>query len=116
MIVTCLDLGGMSAGAVHKDRVATLGSHAVAYSSVTPYPGEARSLRSRKNSPPVEIEREVDDLDRAISFALSENRFASVREPSQLTRLAPSSMGPACSVRCTERGSDARVPPTAGDA
>jgi hypothetical protein len=80
MIVAYLDLKGMSARAIHTDLVATLRSNAVACSSVARYLREARCLPSREEAPAVEIEREVDDADRAILFALGENPFASVRQ------------------------------------
>jgi hypothetical protein len=87
MIVAYLDLKQISARAIHTDLVATLGSNAVAYSSVTRYLREARCLPSREEAPPVEIGREVDDADRDILFALGENPFASVRQLSRLTSL-----------------------------
>jgi hypothetical protein len=92
MTVACLDLKGMSARAIHTDLVATLGSNAVAYSSVTRYLREARCLPSREEASPVEIEMEVDDADRAILFALSENPFVSVRQLSRLTTLPPTTV------------------------
>jgi hypothetical protein len=92
MIVAYLDLKGMSARAIQENLGATLGANAVAYSSVMHYLREARCLRSRSDPPPVEIEREVDDADRVISFTLSRNPFASVRRLSRLTSLLPTTV------------------------
>jgi hypothetical protein len=92
MIVAYLDLKGISARTIHTDLVATLWSNAVAYSSVTRHLREARRLPFRTEAPPIEIERMVDDADRAILFALGENPFASMRQLSRLTSLPPTTV------------------------
>jgi hypothetical protein len=66
--------------AIPEDLVATLAANAVAHGSMTLYLREARRLRSREEASPVGIEGEVDDANWALSFALSENPFAFVRQ------------------------------------
>jgi hypothetical protein len=92
MIVAYLALKGMPACAIHQDLVAALGCNAVTYSSVTRYLPEARCLRSHEDTPPVEIERAIDDADQAILLALDENPFASMRQLPQLTHLPSSTI------------------------
>jgi hypothetical protein len=69
------------------DIVATLGSEAVSYSSVTRYLREAQFLPSKPEPHPADVQRDLDDSDQAILAALKDNPFASVWHLSRLTHL-----------------------------
>jgi hypothetical protein len=84
-IVSYLSLEGMSACEIHDDIVATLGSDAVPYNSVTRYLREARFPPSKPELHPADVQRDHDDSDQAILAALEESPFASVRQLSRLT-------------------------------
>jgi hypothetical protein len=86
-IVADLLLKWMSAREIHDDIVATLGSDAVSYSSVTRYLREARFPLSKLESHPADVQKDLDDLDQAILAALEDIPFASVRQFSQLVHL-----------------------------
>jgi hypothetical protein len=77
-IVACPSLKGMPAREIHGDLVATLGSDAVSYSSVTRYLREARFPLPKPQSHPADIQRDLDDSDQDILAALEDNPFTSV--------------------------------------
>jgi hypothetical protein len=72
---------------IHDDIVATLGPDAVSYSSVTRYLREARFPTSKPEPYPTDVQRDLDDSDRAILAALEDRPFASVRQLSRLAHL-----------------------------
>jgi hypothetical protein len=84
-IVTYRSLKGMSAHEIHDDIVAVLGPDAVSYSSVTRHLRQERVPPSKPEPHPADVQRDLDDSDRAILAALEDSLFASVR---QLSRLA----------------------------
>jgi hypothetical protein len=86
-IVASLSLKGMSARETHDDIVATIGSDAVSYSSVTRYLRETRFPPSKPESHLADVQRDLDDLDQAILAALEDSAFAAVRQLSQLIHL-----------------------------
>jgi hypothetical protein len=86
-IVAHLPLEGMSAREIHDNIVATLGTYAVSYSSVTRYLHEARFSPSKPQPHPADVQRDLDDSDQAILAALEDSPFASVRQLSRLTHL-----------------------------
>jgi hypothetical protein len=86
-IIAHLSLKGMSAHEIHDDIVATLGSDAVPYNSVTRYLCEARFPPSKPKPHPADVQRDLDDLDQAILVALEDGQFASVQQLSRLTHL-----------------------------
>jgi hypothetical protein len=65
-IVIHLSLEGMPAREIHDDIIATLGPDAVSYSSVTHYLRETRFLHSKSEPLPADVQRDLDDSDRAI--------------------------------------------------
>jgi hypothetical protein len=78
-IATYLSLKWMSAREIHDDIVAAFGPDAVSYSSVTRYLREVRFPPSKTEHHPADIQRDLDDSDQAISAALEDGPFASVR-------------------------------------
>jgi hypothetical protein len=91
-IVAYLSLKGMSAREIYGDIVATLGPNAVSYSLVTHYLREARFPPSKPEPHPTDVQRDLDDPDRAILAVLEDNPFASVRQLSRLTHLPPTTV------------------------
>jgi hypothetical protein len=99
-------------------------------SSVTRYLREAQFFPSKPH--PADVQRNLDDSDRAVLAALENSPFASVRQLSRLThpfddRLSPSypiigicgaspSMGATCSVRCGQARESQYVPATIANA
>jgi hypothetical protein len=77
----------MSAREIHDDILATLGSDAVSYSSVTRCFREARFPPSKSESHPADVQSDLDDSDQAILSAFEDSPFASVRHLSRLTHL-----------------------------
>jgi hypothetical protein len=67
--------------------VATLGSDAVSYSSVTRYRREGRFPPSKPEPHRADVQRDLDDSDQAILAALEDSPFASVWQLSRLTHL-----------------------------
>jgi hypothetical protein len=86
-IVAYLSLKEMSARGIHDHIVATLGSDAVSYSSVTRYLCETRFPPSKSEIHPADIQKDLDDSDQAILAALEDSPFASVWQLSRLTHL-----------------------------
>jgi hypothetical protein len=86
-IVVYLSLKGIQAREIHDDIVATLGPDAASYSSVYRYLRGARFPPSKPETHPADVQRDLDDSDQAISAALEDNPFASVRQLSRLTHL-----------------------------
>jgi hypothetical protein len=138
-IVAYLSLKEMSARDIHDDIAATLGSDAVLYSSIQLPAIFARHnfflLPSKPEHHPADVQRDLDNSDRAILAALEESPFASVQQLSRLThlpsttlyRLPPSYpiagicgasplMGATCSVRCTKGRESQSVPATIANA
>jgi hypothetical protein len=70
----------MSTREVHDDIVAILGPDAVSCSSVTSYLREARFPPSKPEPHLADIQRNLGDSDQAISTALEDGLFASVRQ------------------------------------
>jgi hypothetical protein len=85
--VAYLSLKRMLAREIHDDIVATLGPDALSYSSVTGYLREARFPPSKPEPHPADVQKDLDDSDQAISAALEDSQFASVRQLSRLTHL-----------------------------
>jgi hypothetical protein len=86
-IAAYLSLKWMSACGIHDDFVATLGPDAVSYGLVTRYLREARFPPSKPESHPADIQRDLDDSNRAILATREDSPFASVRQLSRLTYL-----------------------------
>jgi hypothetical protein len=86
-IAAYLLLKGMPGREIHDDIVATLGSDAVSYSSVTRYLPEARFPPSKQEPHPADVQRDFDDSDHIILAALEDSPLASVRQPSRLAHL-----------------------------
>jgi hypothetical protein len=86
-IIAYLSLKGMSPREIHDNIVATLGSDAVSYSSVTCYFREARFPPSTPEPYLADVQRDLDDSDQAILAAFEDGPFASVRQFSRLTHL-----------------------------
>jgi hypothetical protein len=70
----------MSAREIHDDIVATLGLHAMSYSSVTSYLSKAQFPPSKPEPNPADVQKYLDDSDQAVLTALEESPFASVRQ------------------------------------
>jgi hypothetical protein len=81
-IVAYPPLNGLSPRAIHKDLMETLRPDAGVSSLVTHDLREACDLPSDQGTPSVEDDRGIDEADQAILFALDDNSFASVRQPS----------------------------------
>jgi hypothetical protein len=77
----------MSAREIHDDIVTTLGPDAVSYSSITRYLCEELFPPSKSEPHPSDVQRDIDDSDRAILSVLEDSPFASVRQLSRLTHL-----------------------------
>jgi hypothetical protein len=86
-IVAYLSLERMSAREIHGNIIATPGPDAVSYSSVTSYLSEARFPHSKPESHPADVQRDLNDSDQAISAALEDIPFTSMRQLSGLTHL-----------------------------
>jgi ATPase subunit of ABC transporter with duplicated ATPase domains len=91
-IVAYLALKGLSARAIHEDRMATLGRDAMAYSTVARYLHDAHCSPSRQRTASVESSRAIDDSDEALLSSLDENPFASVRQLSRLIHIPPTTV------------------------
>ena len=87
-----LEMKGLSARAIHNELIAVLGSEAVAYSTVTKY------LRLRKHPNDfaetvfIESIKEENFIDQAITLALNEEPFASIRQIARKTLLPRSTI------------------------
>ena len=91
-IVLYLRMKGMSLEDIHSDLVTTLGTDAVAYTTVTKYARSA-SFVPKKDGPPNEPTNvEPDLVGHAILAALAEHPFSSVRELSRRTCLPRSTV------------------------
>jgi hypothetical protein len=86
-IVAYLLLKWMSAPEIHDDIATTLGPDALSDSSVTCYLREARFPPSKPEPHPTDVQRDLDDSDQAISAALEDSPFASVRQFFRLAHL-----------------------------
>jgi hypothetical protein len=91
-IVTYLSLKGLNQVEIHNDLVATLKGEAKSYSSVTYYlrklsSSSPKTLQSSESPAPI-----LNESDKAILLALSEEPFASVRQLARRTRLHPSTV------------------------
>jgi hypothetical protein len=86
-IVAYLSLKRMLAREIHDDIVATLRPNAVSYSSVTRQLREVRFPPSKPEPHPADVQRDLDDSDRATLAAIEDIAFASVRQLSRLTHL-----------------------------
>jgi hypothetical protein len=88
VIVTDLDRKRLAARPIHNDIVARLGPNVMGYSTVTPYPREAKFPLSTEVSSDVDDRKPIDDPNEAILFTLKENPFSSIRQLSRLTYLS----------------------------
>jgi hypothetical protein len=77
----------MGLDAIHEDLVRTSGKEAVAYSTVAKYFRNAQFAPKTEAVTPESAEDRHDPVDEAISAALGEHPFSSVRELSRLTCL-----------------------------
>jgi hypothetical protein len=79
-IVLYLHLKGLSTHAIHDDLVATLGSKAVVYSTVTRYLRESEFGTAEVTLDPEPSSPRLDDSDRVVLATLEERTFSSVPE------------------------------------
>jgi hypothetical protein len=89
IVVSYLDVQGMWPRAIHADLLTTLEANAMVPSFVSRHLREARCLRFPADRPPVEIERDAHDANRAVSFAPSQNPLMSMQPLSRLTNVLP---------------------------
>jgi hypothetical protein len=87
-IAIYLDLKGLSARAIHENLVATLGSDAMAYSTVIRYLRKTCFFLSTDRIVSGPIPEMPDDADQAILSTLGETPFASVRQLARLMHLS----------------------------
>jgi hypothetical protein len=87
-IMLYLHRKGVSSVAIWTDLVATLGSDAMNYSSVTRFLREARCPGSNASMTFSEEQRPSDDADEVILLALAEQPFISIHQLSGLTNLS----------------------------
>jgi hypothetical protein len=85
MIVADLALTRRSACAIDADLIATLGSDAMPYSTVSRDLQAAYCPRSAQGTTSIEVTKTLDDSYEAILSVLDENPFASVRQLLRLT-------------------------------
>jgi hypothetical protein len=78
---------GLTAMAIHKELVATLGAEGVSYPSVIGHLHEAKFALSTHSAPFPEPHPASDDSNNAIMLVLAEQPFASVRQLASLTHL-----------------------------
>jgi hypothetical protein len=86
-IVLYLTRKELSAIAIHHPLVATLGTEAASYSSVTRYLREVVFVSSNYHANIPEAESQFDDCDQVILLALAGQPLASIRELARLTHL-----------------------------
>jgi hypothetical protein len=91
-IALYLSMKGLSAKAIHRELVRTLGAEAVTYPAVTWYLHAARSPAQSKEAPDEAGVTRTDSVDAAVLKALTDNPFSSVRESSWLTCLPRSTI------------------------
>jgi hypothetical protein len=83
---------GMSLDAIHEDLMRVLGENAAAYSTVTKYVHSERFPPKNDGPPSEPISVEPGPVEQAISTALADYPFSSVRELSRLTFLPHSTV------------------------
>ena len=91
-IVLYFRLKGMALDAIHEDLVRTLGTDAVAYSTVTKYARTAHFGPMKDRPPSESADAQTSPVDEAILTALAEHPFSSIRELSRRTCLPRSTV------------------------
>jgi transposase len=87
-----LEMKGLSARAIHNELTEVLGPEAIAYSTVTKYLRLGKMTTEIEEIPFIEFEHEENLIDQAITLALNDEPFASIRQIARKTLLPRSTI------------------------